>query len=87
MLIYKTITSEDMDILLEGYGIMTTPTTCVLSSEDEDTDLYELIEEIDRIRTSADDVIIHDGYASYECDDELYHIIQDNGLHFIVNLK
>jgi hypothetical protein len=84
MLIYKTITSEDMDILLEEYGIMVTPLACSLSSEDNDTDLHELIMEIDRIRACAEDVTIFDSYALYECRDGSYYVIQDNGMHTII---
>lgn len=87
MLIYKTITPEDMDILGEEYGIMTTPETCVLSSEDKDTDLHELISEIDRIREEANEVILYGTHALYECVDGDYYVIQDNGLHYIANVK
>jgi hypothetical protein len=87
MLIYKTIILEDISILLDEYGIMVTPLACQLSSEDNDTDLHELIAEIDRIRACAEDVVIFDNYALYECKDGSYYVIQDNGMHTVIFQK
>ena len=83
MLIYKTISSEDIDILMEEYGIMVTPLACVLSSEDEDTDLYDLMVEIGQIREKADYTVGFDHFTLYEHGNIDYYVIQDNGLHYI----
>jgi hypothetical protein len=83
MLIYKTITPEDIDILMEEYGIMVTPTACVLSSEDPDVDLYDLMVEIGRIGNNADYTIEFNDFVLYEHGSMDYYVIQDNGLHYI----
>jgi len=83
MLIYKTITPEDIDILMEEYGIMVTPTACVLSSEDPDVDLYDLMVEIGRIGNNSDYTIEFNDFMLHEHGNMDYYVIQDNGLHYI----